>query len=50
MPIGQGGIVPHKLYYYHIKKNDFSKPKQLQHIPPKPIVSDNFKDGSGHFL
>ncbi|CAD8112864.1 unnamed protein product [Paramecium primaurelia] len=50
MPIGQGGIVPHKLYYYHIKKNDFSKPKHLQQLPSKPILSDNFNNGNGHFL
>lgn len=50
MPIGQGGVVPYQLYYYHIKKNDFSRPKALINAEVKHIVSDNFQNSKGHFL
>ncbi|KAM3135741.1 hypothetical protein pb186bvf_012138 [Paramecium bursaria] len=47
MPIGQGGIVPFKNYYYHIKKNDFAKPKQLHLQNEKKSLISDVKD---HFL
>jgi len=45
MPIGLGAIVPNKLYYFSIKKNDHAKPKMLlqKETERRHITSNNFK-------
>lgn len=52
MPIGIGAFLPGKFYYYHIKKNEWAKPKitieQANNRPP--LISDNIKDNKGHYL
>lgn len=52
MPIGQAAIVPDKLYYYHFKRNDHSKPKVLlqqeskgQQIRSKNIIFEFDENG-----
>lgn len=45
MPIGIGSFLPGKLYYYHIKKNDFGKPKLTIDQPNnrEGLTSDNLE-------
>jgi hypothetical protein len=31
MPVGLGGFLPNKLYYYNKKKNELAKPKINMH-------------------
>ena len=52
MPIGIGGFLPGKLYYYNIKKNEWAKPKLTidKANNREPIISDNIKDYKGHYL
>lgn len=46
MPVGLGGFLPNKLYYYNIRKNELAKPKvNIKKAKNRDdIVSDNIKD------
>jgi len=52
MPVGVSGFLPNKLYYFHIKKNDWARPKTTigNEKNRKNLISDNFKGTSGHYL
>ena len=52
MPIGLGAYLPKNLYYYHIKKHDWGRPKKTFEIKNnrEPLVSDNMGDFKGNYL
>ena len=52
MPIGLGGFLPNKFYYYHIKKNVTGKPScTINKIANRnEITSDNIKNFGGHYV
>jgi len=46
MPIGIGAYLPNHFYYYHVKKNDWAKPKNTldKKNNREPLISDNIKN------
>lgn len=52
MPIGIGSFLPKGFYYYHIKKNDWAKPKISSDKPinREAIVSNNLKKKKGNYV
>lgn len=53
MPIGQGALLPGNLIYYHVKRNDYFRPKLTiaQEKNREDLISDNMKeDTQGQYL
>jgi len=52
MPKGVGAFLPGNLLYYHVKRNDFFRPKVTLAVEKnrKDMVSDNFHENKGQFL
>lgn len=54
MPIGVGAFLPDKLFYYHIKKNDYARPALTMGAEGnrQDIVTDNIdeKTLTGHYI